>query len=92
MKSIIVAIVGTAIVGGIFFANSLDFTQVYQAETIEKYIDNTPDEFKDCPECIEAAKQTLRKKELEAELDQLESEITERQLRVDEIEKELGTY
>lgn len=92
MKTIIVAVLATAVVGGIWYFSQIDFSQNYEKETIEKLIDNTPAEFKDCPECMEAAKQALRKKELEAELSQLESEVTERQARIEEIEKELGTF
>ena len=35
---------------------------------------------------------SLKKKELQAELSQLESEVAERKARIVEIEKELGTF
>lgn len=84
---------GLAVAGGTaYYFGLLTNTVEYTSEIEEKFIDNTPDEFKDCPECMEAAQNALRKKELEAELSQLESEVAERQARIEEIEKELGTY
>lgn len=91
MKSIIVALLGTALVGGIWFISAKDFTQVYQAEVVEKIIDNTPEWAEDA-DAVAAAKAVIRKKELEAELEVLNLEIEERKDRATEIEKELGSY
>lgn len=89
MKNITIAVLGTALIWGCWNLSQMDFTQVYQAETKEVIIDNTPEWATD-PEAVEAAEQVLKRKALEAELTQLESEIEERQARVDEIEKELS--
>jgi len=43
-------------------------------------------------DAIKAAQAVIRKKELQAELEQLDAEIKERQAKKVEVEKELGTY
>ena len=91
MKTIIAILLGLAVVGGIYFAYTVGFTQDYQAEVIEKIIDNTPSWAND-PDAVKAAEDVMRKKELQAELEQLESEVKEREVRIAEIEKDLGTY
>lgn len=91
MKPSTIAVGATILIGGIWAVSNIDFAQVYKAETVEKIIDNTPEWATD-PDAVKAAEEVIRRKELEAELESLNQEIDERQQRVDEIEKELGTY
>jgi hypothetical protein len=64
---------------------------VLEITTIEKEVEVTPDWASD-KEAVEAAQAVIRRKELESELETLNSEINTRKERVDEIEKELGVY
>lgn len=91
MKSIIVAVLATALIGGIYSLSTKDFSTVYKAEVIEKVIDNTPEWAVD-EDAVKAAQDVIRRKELEAELELLEAEVSERETRITEIEKEIGTY
>ena len=43
-------------------------------------------------DAVEAAKAVIKRKQLETELEKLESEVIEREERITEIEKELGVY
>lgn len=56
-----------------------------------EYIETTPEWAKD-EDAVKAAQDVIRKKELQAELEQLSEEVAERESRIIEIEKELGTY
>lgn len=69
------------------FENTMDYTK----EVTEVVVETEPDWASD-EDAKAAAMAVIRKKELEAELEQLESEVQERQARITEIEKELGTY
>jgi hypothetical protein len=61
------------------------------ATTTVETVEVTPDWAQD-EDAVEAAKQVLRRKELETELATLEEEVAERNARIIEIEKELGTF
>lgn len=75
--------------GIVLFNHSSEIT--VRNEQPEKVIDNTPEWAKD-EDARKAAEAVIKRKALEAELSQLESEIDERQVRVTEIQKELGTF
>jgi hypothetical protein len=89
MHKLIFAVIVTAVLWGLWNLSQQDFTQVYQAETKEVIIDNTPAWATDA-DAVKAAEDVLKRKALEAELSQLESEIAERQTRIEAIETELG--
>jgi hypothetical protein len=89
MHKLIYAAVVTAALWGLWNLSQLDFTQVYQAETKEVIINETPAWATDA-DAVEAAEKVIKRKALEAERTQLESEIVARQERVDAIEQELG--
>lgn len=79
-------IVLTVILGGIALNNkAVEYVQK------EVMVEVTPEWAKD-EEAVKAAQAVIRRKELEAELAVLTSEIEARETRVTEIEKELGTY
>ena len=100
-------IIGTIIlIGGIMFANYLGVTTTVVNEQVERVIDNTPEWVERVAEDEDAkaaAMAVLRQKELKADLSQLESEqlaenerhdqkSDELDVKIMEIEKELGTY
>ena len=58
-----------------------------EVETIEVYPEWATDE-----DAVRAAKAEVRRKELEAQEQQLVDEITAKQGTLDEVRKELGTY
>ncbi len=91
MKTLVIAVALTVAVAGCWTLLQKDFVQVYQAETEEVIIDNTPEWAMD-PDAVKAAEDVIRRKELEAELNVLNVEIEDRQQRVVEIEKELDLY
>ena len=64
---------------------------VLEVVAVETQVEVTPDWAED-PEAVEAAQAVIRRKELESELETLNSEINTRQERGDEIEKELGVF
>ena len=74
----------------LFLAAVLIPSETYST-VVEKEVEVTPEWAEDA-EAVEAAQAVIRRKELEAELELLNSEISTRQERVTEIEKELGTY
>lgn len=94
MYKILLILLALAVVGGIFLTQKFEASQIYEKEIVEKLIETKPDwvgEEED-PDAVAAYQAVIKKKELEAELDVLNLEIHERQERVTEIEKELGTY
>ena len=62
-----------------------------KGETMEVVVEVEPDWAKD-EDAKKAAQAVIRKKELEAERGELQSQIDEMEARVTEIDKELGTY
>ena len=100
MHKLIFAVIVTAVLWGLWNLSQHGFTQVYQAETKEVIIDNTPAWATDA-EAVKAAEDVLKRKALNAEQAQLESEIAtikaeaqakvdEREVRIVEIETELS--
>ena len=89
MHKLIYAVIVTAALWGLWNLSQLDFTTVYQAETKEVIINETPAWATDA-DAVEAAEAVIKRKALEAERTQLEAEIVERQTRVDAIEQELS--
>lgn len=92
MKTIIIA-VGIVITMGVlvhvYDGNTHKVVTNVEREEVIKEV--TPDWATD-EDAVKAAQDVIRKKELEAELQQLQSEVEEREVRITEIEKELGTY
>ena len=80
---------GIIIVMGAFAYNSEPTT--YQQTTKEVVVEVTPEWAEDV-DAVEAAQAVIRKKELQAELEVLQSEVSEREARITEIEKELGVF
>lgn len=64
----------------------------YVAPEPERVVEVIEPEWAKDEDAVKAAKDVIRRKELEAELATLKGEIKERQTRTTEIEKELGTY
>jgi len=87
MKKItLIVIVLGVVLGGIALNNKA--VEYVQREVM---VEVTPEWAKD-EEAVKAAQAVIRRKELEAELATLTTEIEARETRVTEIEKELGTY
>jgi hypothetical protein len=87
MKAIIITILGVGvIIGGIMLRdNSTEFILEREIETIEVKPDWATDE-----DAVQAAKDVIRRKELEAERAVIAEEIKQLRAREMEIEKELG--
>lgn len=94
MKETLAFVSGIAIIiGGIMFVNynsDLEVTNPVVKEDI--VIEETPEKWQTDEEAVQAAKDVIQRKEWEAELAELEAEDVERQARIVELEKELGTY
>ena len=91
MHKLIYAVIVTAALWGLWNLSQLDFTTVYQAETKEVIINETPAWATDA-DAVEAAEKVMQRKAWQAELDQLNTEVEERNVRITELEKNLGTY
>ena len=87
MKRLAIVVIVLAVIAGGIALNSKAVEYVQKEVTVEV----TPEWAKD-EEAVKAAQAVIRRKELEAELAVLTSEIDARETRVTEIEKELGTY
>lgn len=92
LTTILIGLFGV-IIGGTILANN-NLTSV---ETYEKQISATTTievfpEWAEDTDAVEAAKAVIRKKELEAELEEVNSGIESLEVRKAELEKELGTY
>lgn len=88
--------IAIAIVGGMwalvtFIPNETSVMNERGDNVITKEVEVTPDWASD-EDAVKAAQDVIRKKELQAELEVLTSEVAEREARITEIEKELGTY
>lgn len=64
---------------------------VYEKEEVVKEVEVTPDWATD-EEAVQAAKDVIRKKELEAELSQLDEQLKEIQSKRKEVVNELNSY
>jgi protein subunit release factor A len=91
MKLIAIGIIALGvIIGGVLFVPSVSDVVTKTIE-IEKTVEVTPEWAQD-EDAVKAAQDVIRRKELEAELAILQSEVTEREARITEIEKDLGTF
>lgn len=84
----VVALIG---VGLILFIAAVMIPSETITAVVEKEVEVTPEWASD-QEAVEAAQAVIRRKELEGELETLNSEIGSLEERRTEIEKELGTY
>jgi len=85
---IIIAGIGIAAVVGVTVWLVPSETEVIKEEVI---VEQTPEWAQDT-DAVQAAQDVIRRKEIEARLEVLGTEIQERQSEIDELEKELGTY
>ncbi len=93
MKTII-AVVVIVIVMGLLVKNRESATSSYEyvKEQTTEVVQEEPEAWMTDEDAIKAAQAVVRKKELEAERGELQSQIDEKKKRVIEIDKELGTY
>ena len=92
MKPLLVLLGMGVLIGGIIIGNQFVDVENYVKPTIVKEeVEVTPDWASD-EDAVEAAKAVIRKKELEALVADLDSQMAELQAQKDEAEKELGTY
>jgi len=92
-KIIFIGMLMIMIVGGgiTYFGGDSNVVEVWKAETIEKIVEVEPDWASD-PDAVKAAQDVIRKKELEAELEDVNTQIETLLERQESLEKELGTY
>jgi len=90
MKLIVIGIIALGVIGGIIY--NLPATDVVFKERVVEVEKAVHPEWATDEDAVKAAQDVIRRKELEAELATLESEVKERETRITEIEKELGTY
>lgn len=90
MKRLAIGMLGVGIVVGLGFLlqNETEYISP-QKEVVE--VEVTPEWASD-EDAVKAAQAVIRRKELEAELSALEADKAAIQTRIDEVEKELGTY
>ena len=92
MKPLLVLLGMGVLIGGIIIGNQFVDVENYVKPTIVKEeVEVTPDWASD-EDAVEAAKAVICKKELEALVADLDSQMAELQAQKDEAEKELGTY
>lgn len=102
MKSFIVAVGVTSMIGGTIFLFYPQTTKYVAPEIVKETVEVHPDWAQD-EDAVQAAKDVIRKKELEAELSQLQVEKAEENERhrqetdrldaeIELREKELGTF
>lgn len=90
MKYLIpLGIVGILVIVGLFSKTETISIENTKPEVIEKEV--TPDWAEDA-DAVQAAKDVIRRKELEAELTQLEQAQAETQGRIEEVKEELAQY
>lgn len=83
-----IAVLATA--GVVALNNSNKITA--ENKIIEERMVEVQPEWAEDPDAVEAAQAVIRKKELEAELENLNAEVAEREARIEEIEKELNIF
>lgn len=93
MKALLVAGLVGVIIGGITYFSQLPKGPIeYIApQVVTETVEVTPDWAQDA-DAVKAAQDVIRKKELEAELQNLAGERDALSARIAEIEKELGTF
>ena len=83
--------IGGILVAGMFVAISLSYENSTEFIEVTNEVEVMP-EWADNEEAVKAAQDVIRRQELEEELAELKQEVEERNSRINEIEKELGTY
>ena len=93
MKRTILGFIILGVLGGVaIYAGNHSATEVYNSSNYSTTTVEVVPEWADDEDAVKAAQAVIRKKELEAELEQLEVENQMLEERITEIEKELGTY
>jgi hypothetical protein len=84
------AVLGVVFLGTVLWNGS---TTEYMVDRVveEKVVEVLP-EWASNEQAVKAAQDVIRKQELEAELATLNEEVATREARIEEIEKELGTF
>jgi len=90
MKPLIIGI-GIVVVMGVAIELTYDNSIVTEVIQKDVVVEVTPDWAEDT-EAVEAAQAVIRRKEVEARIKVLDTEIEERQTEKETLEKELGTY
>lgn len=92
MKTLaIVALFGVGLIGLAYITPATQDIVVNREEVTHVEVEVVPNWAQD-EDAVQAAKDVIRRKELEAELLTLQEEVTIRENRIVEIEKELGSY
>jgi len=93
MKRLALALIGIMIIGALAYAvtQKTEVVEYVKPTVIKEQVEVTPDWAED-EDAVQAAQDVLRKKELEAELESLTVEREAIQERINEVEKQLGTY
>lgn len=92
MKAIITALVVVgAVVVGVYFLNNRS-AQVYERENTVEVIPEVKEQWQTDEDAIQAAKDVIKKKELQAELKQLDEDIKAKQEQRKKVADELTTY
>lgn len=94
LKNIKVLAGVVGLVGAMYLLIQFDFQEVQyeRFETKEVVEEVVKEAWQTDEEAIQAAKDVIRKKELQAELTQLDSEIAEKQAKRKEVANELASY
>jgi hypothetical protein len=91
MKTIIIAVVVVVVMIGLLsFKDSNPIT--YVKETTLEVVEEPKESWMTDEEAIQAAKDVIRKKELQTELTSLKEMQASTTAKIKEVEKELGTY
>lgn len=92
MKAIITALVVVgAVVVGVYFLNNRS-AQVYERENTVEVIPEVKEQWQTDEDAVQAAKDVIRKKELQAELETLDMEIKAKQEQRKKVADELTAY
>lgn len=91
MKSLLIALVATGVIGGIVFFSQPEKVSYVAPMIMATSTPELPDWASD-EDAVVAAKDVIRKKELEARLVELNSGIDSLLEEKKEVEKELGTF
>ena len=92
MKAIITAlVVAGAVVVGVYFLNNRS-AQVYERENTVEVIPEVKEQWQTDEDAVQAAKDVIKKKELQAELKQLDEDIKVKQEQRKKVADELTTY
>jgi hypothetical protein len=92
MKAIIIAVMVVIVMMGLLQFKGGETITYIQESTMEVVPEEPKEAWMTDEDAIKAAQAVVRKKELETERGELQSQIDEMKKRVVEIDKELGTY